>query len=435
VHADLENPETATAKSPWKRKIAVIVAALVLVGAGIGVAVGVSGGSKGGNSPVTAVNALLTAAQNDDLIGVLDAIEPGERAAVEPGLVTFIHQLQRLQVLSSSANLNHVSGLSFHFSGVQTATKFLDSSVAAVTITHGTMTSGADPSKLPLGSFVTGLVGALINKPASTQTSSAKTGKSSIVTVNDNGSWYVSLGYTIAINAMTSNGVPAVLPAASEAIAPTGASTPGEAVTSFLNSIAALDLNSVIADLPPGELGVLQRLGPLFGPATSAGLAKARQTVQLKFTSIATSAQTLGSITLVRVKTIGLKIVARGVTITLHGKCETMSYLGRSKTTCTTANKSQAIFKLLPADVRALITRLGTTQPDLGLVTVQENGKWFVSPVATLLQVINAFAEELQPQDLTMIAGYAKNPAAAKQAFSTFERALLGLVVSGASVV
>jgi hypothetical protein len=89
----------------------------------------------------------------------------------------------------------------------------------------------------------------------------------------------------------------------------------------------------------------------------------------------------------------------------------------------------------LPADVRALITRLGTTQPDLGLVTVQENGKWFVSPVATLLQVINAFAEELQPQDLTMIAGYAKNPAAAKQAFSTFERALLGLVVSGASVV
>lgn len=434
-HGELASSGPVATKSAWTRKLVVVLVALVLVGAGVGVAVGVSGGSKGGSTPASAVTTLLTAAQNDDLLGALDAIEPGERAAIEPGLVTFIHQLQRLNVLSTSANLHHVSGLSFHFSGVQTSTKLLDSSVAAVTITHGTMTSGANPSKLPLGSFVTSLAGAFLNKPESTKTSTAKTGKSAIVTVQDSGTWYVSLGYTIAINAMTSNGVPAVLPSASEAIAPTGAATPGQAVTGFLNSIAALDLNSVVADLPPGELGVLQRLGPLFGPATTSPLATARKTVQLKFTTLSTSTQTIGSITLVHVHNVGLQIVARGVTITVKGNCETLSYLGHSKKTCAAASQNQAVLKLLPADVRALVNRLGRTRPDIGLVTVQENGKWYVSPVATMLQVVNAFAEELQPQDLTMIAGYAKNPAAAKRAFSNFEQALLGLVASGASIV
>jgi hypothetical protein len=433
-----EDPEDATSQpttSRPSRKVAMVVAALLLVGAGVGVAVGVSSGVQGSNTPATAVNALLTAAHNDDLIGVLDAIAPGERSAIEPGMVTFVHQLQRLDVLSSSANLDHVTGLSFSFNGIETSTRYLDSSVAAVTITNGSITSGADPAKLPLGSFVTSLAGGLANKPTSSKTQTAKTGKSSIVTVDDNGSWYVSLGYTIAVNALASSGAPATLPSASSAITPVGAATPQGAVTGFLNAVAAFNLNGLIADLAPGEMGALQRFAPLFMPAASAELSRVHQAVQAKFTNISTSTKQVGALTLVRINKIGLQLTTRGVTVTINGRCNTVSYQGHSKTTCTTVKKSLAVLKLLPADVRALVTRLDGTHPDSGVMTTEENGKWFISPVATILQSLNSVIAEIEPQDLTMIANYAKDPAAAKKAFSNFEKALLAVVASRSSVV
>ncbi len=225
------------------RIMAAAIAAVLLVGAGAGTAIGLSGGSGGNETPAAAVNALLTAAQNSDLLGALDAIAPGERAAIEPGLVTFIHQMQRLDVLSAGADPSHVTGLTFRFRGIQTSTEYLEPTIAAVTITHGTMTSGADIASLPLGSFVTGLTGSLAGKPSSSHAGSASTGRSSIATVDDDGSWYVSLGYTIAVDALRSGGGTGAPPSPSLAVQPTGATTPEGAVSDFLDSLSALNLN------------------------------------------------------------------------------------------------------------------------------------------------------------------------------------------------
>ena len=412
-----------------------LAAAVVLVSAGLSLSITVASSAQGSSTPASAVTALLGATQNDDLIGVLNSIAPGERAAIEPGVSNFVHQLERLDILSKSTNLNNVTGLSFRFSGIQTSTRFLSSSVAAVTITHGTITSGAVPSKLPVGSFVTSLVNGLSKTPSTSSTSTAKTGNSAIVTVNENGEWYISLGYTIAVNALSSKGVPATLPPASSAIAPIGANSPQGAVTAFLDAIAAFDLKGLIADLAPGEMGALQRFAPRFLPAAAGALLPVKQLVQVKFTTISTSTEHIGSLTLVRITKIGLRISARGTTITIDGHCETVTSQGHSKTTCSASNSSQAVLGALPPGVRALVSRLENTHPNSGVVTVKENGRWYISPVATIFQSVNSVASELQPQDLTMIATYAKDPIAAKKAFAAFEKALLGLVASGTSVV
>jgi hypothetical protein len=433
---EVGSSEAAVAPKPRHRIriVAAAVTAVLLVGAGAGTAIGLSGGSGGNSTPAAAVNALLTAAQNSDLLGALDSIAPGERAAIEPGLVTFIHQMQRLDVLSNDANPSHVAGISFRFSGIETSTQYLEPTIAAVTITHGTMTSAADIASLPLGSFVTSLTGSLTGKPSSSHTGSAATGRSAIVTVNDGGSWYVSLGYTIAADSLRSGGGTGAPPSPSLAVQPTGASTPENAVSDFLDSLAALNLNGMIADLAPGEMGALQSYAPTFLGKANAEISRVRNVVSLKISAPSMSTQPFGSMTLVKVSKLVLQETSRGMKITINGHCTTETYLGHTTTTCNGSGESQSILKLLPANVQAILQRMSHSRPDEGIATVEDNGKWYISPVATLLQSVNAVVGELQPSDLSLISSYAKDPAAAKQELEKIALAILSAEHAGSVI-
>jgi hypothetical protein len=418
------------------RLVTVVVAVVLLVGAGAGTAIGLSGGSGGSASPAAAVTALLTAAQNSDLLGALDAVAPGERSAIEPGLVTFIDQMQRLHVLSSAADPSDVSGISFKFSGIQTSTEYLEPTVAAVSITHGTMTSSADLAKLPLGSFVTGLTGSLAGKSQPPKTNSASTGRSAIATVEVDGSWYVSLGYTIAVDSLRSGGGTGAPPAASSAVQPTGASSAEGAVTNFLASVADLNLSGMIADLAPGEMAALQSYAPLFLSKANADIDKVRGIVSLKISAPTMTTVPLGSMTLVKVSKLDLQLTAGTTSITIQGDCTTETVLGHTTKTCAGSGSkaSQSILKLLPASVQSLLQRLSQARPDEGIATVEENGKWYISPVATMLQSVNAVVAELEPSDLNLISNYAKDPAAAKQELEKIGLAILNAEHAGSVI-
>jgi hypothetical protein len=407
---------------------------VLLVGAGAGTAIGLSGGSGGNATPAAAVNALLTAAQNSDLLGALDAIAPGERAVIEPGLETFIHQMQRLEVLNADADPSHVPGVSFRFSEIQTSTQYLEPTIAAVSITHGTMTSAADIASLPLGSFITGLTGSLAGRPSSSHTESAATGRSALVTVNDGGSWYVSLGYTIAVDSLRSGGGTGAPPSPSLAVRPSGAASPEAAVSDFLDSLAALNLSGMIADLAPGEMGALQSYAPMFLGKANAEISRVPKDLSLKISVPSMSTEPLGSMTLVKVSKLVLRETSRGTTITINGHCTTETYLGHSATTCNGAGEFQSILKLLPANVQSILERLSHAHPDEGIATVEENGKWYISPVATLLQSVNAVVAELQPSDLALISSYAKDPAAAKQELEKIAMAILNAEHAGSVI-
>jgi hypothetical protein len=376
----------------------------------------------------------VTAAQNSDLLGALDAIAPGERAAIEPGLVTFIHQMQRLDVLSAGADPSHVPGITLRFSGIQTSTQYLEPTIAAVTITHGTVASAADVASLPLGSFITGLTGSLAGKPSSSRTESAATGRSALVTVNDGGSWYVSLGYTIAVDSLRSGGGTGVPPSPSLAVQPTGATTPEGAVSDFLDSLAALNLSGMIADLAPGEMAALQSYAPMFLGKANAEISRVRNVLSLKISVPSMTTQPLGSMTLVKVSKLVLQETTRGTTITINGHCTTETYLGHSTTTCNGAGESQSILKLLPANVQSILQRLSHGRTDEGIATVEDNGKWYISPVATLLQSVNAVVAELQPSDLALISSYAKDPAAAKEELEKIAQAILNAEHAGSLI-
>jgi hypothetical protein len=434
-----DEPQTSSQHGPARRgrKIIVVAVAICLIGGGIGVAVAESGAPGNASTPAAAVNRLLDAADHSDLLGAIDAIAPGERNAIEPGFVGLVHQLERLDVLSPSTNLSDVGGLSLHFAGVKTATAMLSPTVAAVSITGGSVTGSLDAGKLPIGSFVRGLTRGLLPPASRTSTSSVSTGREAIVTEKVAGTWYVSLGYTIAYDVLRSEGLPGVSPTVSAAVSATGSSTPEGAVRVLLSDAAAFNLRGLLSDLPPGELGALQGYAGLFLGKAGAAAAKARSQVSVRITSLKMSSSAVAGGTLVQIGGIGLAVSYDGVTFSYKGGCLTYGYEGRSVRRCATNATSSAEFRrilaALPLSLRGLAMRFTASRPALGFVTVQEGSRWFVSPVATLFEDVNASLSTLKPRDLGSIASLLEHPAAAEALAHSLEQLLLGALASGSS--
>jgi len=414
------------------RKIAAVIAAVVVVGAGVGTAVALSSSSSGGAStPSTAVTSLLDAANHSDVLGALDSLVPGERQAIEPGLSGLVGQLQRLHVLSSGADLSGVDGIGLHFSKIVTRTQMLTPTLAAVTIGSGSITASVTPRQLPLGSFVRGFVSGQ-PRPAS-KTSSASTGHSAVVTELIGGHWYVSLGYTIAADVLRGKGGSGDPPPPDEAIAASGASSPQGAVSALFRATAALNIAGLIGDLPPGEMGALQRYAPLFLNGDRASLAKARSQVKIEITSLSLSTSPALGGTLVEVKNVGFSGTFGGVSITFKNGCITETRGSITQHECaasrdaTGATKAQQravkeIVALLPRNVRAVVSRFEHSHASFGLVTVEEGGRWYVSPLETMLDDLDSFLAIPQAQDLVAIEQLIENPTELRSLERAIER-------------
>gem|GEM_PF-1312983 len=419
------------------RRIITVVVTVCLVGGGIGAAVAATGSSGVSSNPAAAVRKLLDAANHRDLIGALDAIVPGERAAIEPGMLGLVAQLERLDVLSRNTNLKDVGGLSLHFSEIKTATTMLSSNVAAVAITSGTVTGSFDAMSLPIGSFVSRLTRGRLTGQKESSTSPVTTGREAIVTEQVNGTWYVSLGYTIAYDALRSADRLATLPPTNEAVSATGSSTPESAVATLLNDAVEFNLRGVIADLPPGEMGALQSYAPRFLGKADQSLAKARSEVTMRITHMSLSGSPIAGGTLVKVSDVGLSATVQGITLAYKDGCLTYSYLGRSVRRCpspaTTRAADKKLIAVLPRSLRGLVTRLMKDHPSFGFVTVEDNGRWFVSPVATMVDALNGTLSILQPQDLEAIASLAENPAELHTLETSVEQLLYGALGSASS--
>ena len=397
-------------------RVLAIVVALLLVGGGVGAAVALSSSSSGPSSPSSAVDSLLASANHSDLLGALAVIAPGERNAIEPGLTELVNQLIRLHVLSSNAHLGNVSGISLHFSGVHTKTEMLTSDLAAVRITSGSVTTSVSGKQLPLGSFVDHLASGVLGSYAKTQTSSAKTGRAAIVTEKVNGTWYVSIGNTIAVDELRSSGQNGAPPPVSQEVEAVGSATAEGAVRTLLLDAASFNLRGIIADLPPGEMGALQAYAPLFLGKANTSIERAREAVKLKVTNMALSGTSVAGGTLVHVGALGLSATLRGVTIGYQGGCVTIATQnGTTIRKCPTKSEMSALSKqalsALPSPLRRMVLRLGKSHPSSGFLVVNEGGRWFVSPTATLFDDVNGYLGIFEPQDLTAIAGLAENRA------------------------
>lgn len=355
-----------------------IAAAVVVAIAGFFAYTQFASADGGADSPEAAVESLMVAVSNEDLVGVAEAVLPGERRTyIDPTLEALSH-LQRWNVLADDLDITDVAGFDVEVSDLQLRTEPVADDVVNV-YASGSITAALHGEDLPIGD----VIGARIDEDPAEWGEPAETLEFDdvmITAVEEDGRWYVSAMYTLGETVRAESGAP--MP---DGITPIGANSPEAAVDGMLDAVARFDLEGVIARLNPDEAQALQRYAPLFLDEAQADLdqAVAESGIALDI-EVEQQVVRRDDIAIVSFPSFSITAAADGelVELSFDGECTTIAIEGETEEICTDEGAGAGIdFTDTPAgDLAAIFDDLEPA----GLVVAQRDGQWYVSPVRSV---------------------------------------------------
>jgi hypothetical protein len=376
--------------------------ALVAIGVGVAAALVATlfavtslGANDGAATPEAAVERLFDAVSNEDLVGVLESLTPGERSAMLPGIRGVASELQRLRILSDDLDLGGLSGIEFDVAGLELASEGLGPGVAGVAITAGTITSTFEPASLPIGDNLAALLDLADLHPADlepdTTTEDLSEGDVHIAVIEEGGGWHVSLLYSIAEAARRDAGLP--VPAFGAGVAAAGASSPEAVVEELAAAATRLDLRRAIALLAPDEMRALQDYAPLFLDEVEAERDEwlADEDVELTIDRLDLETDRDGDTAFVSISGFAIRgtVVGETGSAGFDGDCFRFTDGTDEEEHCLSDDQELDLGR----DIDHTDLRLGVT-------VVERDGAWYLSPVRTSVELTLASLRLLEPQDL-----------------------------------
>jgi hypothetical protein len=234
------------------------VSALVAAGAFAVVKITGTDAAGGAASPEEVGTALTTALDNEDFLGVIDLLLPGERDTFREPLIDLVGNLRRLELLSDEADLSKIRGLDIEFTDVTVRAEPTNVDDISNIYLSGSSTVSVDGDAVPLGDL---LVDELFDGDRPDMDAAPDTAEfedTKMTVVERDGRWYLSAFYSAAESARGSNDIPET------GLRVKGADSPEGAVDQLLAAVSDLDLGDAIAVLDPTEAEALQRYAPLF---------------------------------------------------------------------------------------------------------------------------------------------------------------------------
>lgn len=400
----------AAADRGWRarRALGAVVSLVVLLGAA---AFAFNALADDDNTPEAAVRELLEAASRTDTLGVLGALDPGERDALRGPLGDLVDELTRLRVLRD-ASLREISGIELDIDGLELSSKRVADDLAHVRVTGGTASYTVRPSDLPLGSFVRDLAGDALTGAEPTSGSDELTfdaKESPIVTVKRGGRWFVSIGYSVAESARVDAGV--AIGDLGRGVPARGAASPEQAVDDLVRSTLRLDVRRLIELLPPDELPALHVYARLFIGDAEREVAGTKGVVAARVDRLDLDADVSGDRALVKVRRFTGSIDVAGIHVALgDDRCVTVAMDEGAPPTrlCGDGDPAGVLGELgLPTPSTSVpVPKLSTPKPDIGFVVTRVDDAWYVSPTRTWLDLVTGTLRVLQPRDLDTIAEY-----------------------------
>ena len=392
-------PQTEPARAPVQgpRIVALWFSVLALLAGGVFGAVYLAG--EGAGTPEEAVQQMFDAIADEDALGVLESLAPSERGPYRDNLPKLVDELKRLGILGDDASLTSIKGVDVSFSDLRFTSKPLGTGVSTVTVAGGTARYRVVPRELPLGEFVTDIIGEEL--PAEPQTGSDPVttddpDSERIVTVEEDGRWYVSMHYSIAESFRMEGSAP--VPKFGEGLQAKGESTPEKAVETLMRAGLALDVQRVIELLPPDEGKALRDYAPLF--IDDAKQAAGESGFKASITSLDLVAKRDGGHAVVEMKrfAVAFEMEDFSGTVAYDGKCVTVAG----------PDIPPDEGRICPEDQEApaAITDLAARMPANGFVVVEHDGQWFVSPTRTLLEGVVSVFKTLQRSDLDALSDF-----------------------------
>jgi hypothetical protein len=125
VTASVPVVDSPTPRRSRGKVIGAVAGVGALVAAGTFAVVSIAGndGDGGASSPEAVGLQLFEALGNEDALGVIDLLLPGERETFRQPVIDLFDNLRRIEVIDPSASLGKVGGLDFEFSDIQVNTE------------------------------------------------------------------------------------------------------------------------------------------------------------------------------------------------------------------------------------------------------------------------------------------------------------------------
>jgi hypothetical protein len=356
------------------------VAALVLVGA---FAVSAVVGSGGAGSAEAAVRRLADAVSHEDLLSAADVLAPEEVRSLHGTIDNATKKAQELALVQTASA--PLAGVDFNIDGLNLSTETLGDGYAKVTIDAGTFSASTHKKQFS----------ALMQKVLrntddnSSQSDLAKLASDKglptfVVAVRRDGRWYVSAAYTVLEYVREVNKLPAAdFGSGVRTISTLGADTPDAAVQESMRDLARQDWSKLMTMVSPDEIPVYD-----YRDALST---LARRDVQPGGSSSAFTIDAMSTTAQVDGDTAKVSLKASGSTDhgkwSLDGGCFTGPE-GTISLTCSEGGPGLARLTFGSVDKSSQFT------------VVKQNGRWFVSPVGTVLDALDHFIAQIDGRTL-----------------------------------
>lgn len=386
-------------------KIAAGIAGVLLLGGGTAFAL-TNVNSGGSSTPEAAVEDLVTAANNEDVLGLLAALDPAERESLQAPVEGLFDELSRLEVLDDDFTLSGVAGFDIEFTDVTYRTEEVRDGLSRVYFTGGTVATSINGDEIPVGDFVRDMLDEFevdIDDLSESETTDIDDDDTFLVARDTDDGWRVSIGYTIAEYARIDAG----LPVPTNGIEPIGTDTPIDAVKGMTEAMASFDVADILARVSPGELGALQEYASLFlgdlddlSDDVPDGFSIEINRLEMEFTPEANRAQVfiLSAEVAVTFDGAELNIVFEDGCVEVTGDTDIITdefdLLGfpislDDGPICADdieelTAEAQATYEEEFGEPMPAIPSFGTVDPGkVGITTTKVDGQWYVAPIAT----------------------------------------------------
>ena len=367
-------------QKPVSRTALVLAVVALLVGGGLAIAYL----APQSNTPEDAVREMAQAVSDEDVIGMFDALAPSERRLVKDFVVDMAGELTRLEVFDDDLDLSGIDGVDVEIENLDLAERRLADGIALVTVRSGTIRYDLDAAELPTGRVIDEQ--APPDDADLRESGSEPIEEFSLVTVEEDGEWHVSIFYSAAEAMREEAGAP--LPQFGKGPAPEGHPSPDAAVRAAIDAATDLDARRAIALLPPDEGKVVRDYSSLFLERAEQAAAEADVEVSIDDVSLDTELEGDG-LAVVRVRELEATFRGDGESgsVRWDGKCLVASDGG------------DQVFDTCEVDDEMGVRPFPVT-PDMGFVTVERGGEWYVSPIRTVLRPILELVRAIREGDL-----------------------------------
>lgn len=404
-------------RSPWLL-LSRIGAVLAVAAAGTFAVSSLSGSPDGGASTPEELGLMfLTALDNEDVLGAVDVLIPGERDVFRDPLVDLISELIRLDVLSGDANLSRILGLEVDLADELVVVRPTNVADIVNVDLNAQMTVTVDGDTLPIGDLLSeNLPPEALDLLTDTPEIQVDELDLTMTAVDVNGRWYFSVFHSIA-EQIREGSTQADIP--EQGLVASGAETPEAAFDQFLDALGPLDLTGLIEILNPGDAAALQRYAPMFLPDAESELADTG--INLQVTDRQFRVEGSGSNRTVLIDAVALEGEIDGIkfSIAFADGClqvdveeesfeECLDQLGGLTGLGSFVGGAAEVNELgvEETEVSALVDTLKEAFSDMeetGVELRQVEGLWYVSPTATFTEGVLKLLRALDREELDAI--------------------------------